>query len=390
MPLVARDHRARAVPAARAATSAETLGGAGGRDRQAPPASAPRRARRPRERRDPGPDDRLGGALAADRAARRRLRRAAGRACCAPRFVRETVVPLLALVALGAAIGPVDLAVGRATTLVIAGALRIDELTLVLTLHLRRGRDRRGAAVVARASRRARRPTASTTRCCCRAGGHGRARAAREPRDGLPRPRAAVDPALRAVRDRDAARALARVGPEVPHHRLGRLGDAALRARVPLRRDRRDRLRRDRRGRSRRRCRRRRCCSPASRWRSSASPSRPRSRRSTSGRPTSTRARRRRSPRSWRWRRRPPRSACILRLFDVALIDAATTGGRRSRRWRRSRSSSATSARSGSRRSSGCSRTRRSRRPATCWPASSWRRSSACRRRSSTSPSTWS
>ena len=46
-------------------------------------------------------------------------------------------------------------------------------------------------------------------------------------------------------------------------------------------------------------------------------------------------------------------------------------GARRSPRWRRSRSSSATSARSGRRRSSGCSPGRASRRPATCSPASS-------------------
>ena len=44
---------------------------------------------------------------------------------------------------------------------------------------------------------------------------------------------------------------LAGVGAEVPDHRLGRLGDAALRPRVRLRRDGRDRLRRDRRGRRR-------------------------------------------------------------------------------------------------------------------------------------------
>ena len=42
------------------------------------------------------------------------------------------------------------------------------------------------------------------------------------------------------------ARALAGVGAEVPDHRLGRLGDAAVRAGADLRRDRRDRLRRDR------------------------------------------------------------------------------------------------------------------------------------------------
>ena len=79
--------------------------------------------------------------------------------------------------------------------------------------------------------------------------GHVRARGRDEPRDGVHRLRAALDPALRAVRDRDAARALARVGPEVPDHRVGRLGDAALRPRVRVRRDGRDELRRGRRGR---------------------------------------------------------------------------------------------------------------------------------------------
>ena len=143
---------------------------------------------------------------------------------------------------------------------------------------------------------------------------------------------------------------LARVGAEVPDHRLGRLGDAALRPGADLRRHRLHALRRDRGARSaatprRPTC----CCSPASRSSSSAWPSRPRSPRSTSGRPTSTRA------------RRPPITAFMavatkaaafgvfLRFFDVALIDAQVDlGARCSRRWPRSRSSSATSARSGS------------------------------------------
>ncbi len=55
-----------------------------------------------------------------------------------------------------------------------------------------------------------------------------------------------------------------------------------------------------------------RCCSPASRSRSRASPSRPRWPRSTSGPRTSTRARPPPSPRSWPWppRRRRSRSSC--------------------------------------------------------------------------------
>ena len=49
------------------------------------------------------------------------------------------------------------------------------------------------------------------------------------------------------MQTRPARGALAGVGAEVPDHRLGRLGDAALRPRADLRRDRRDRLLRDRR-----------------------------------------------------------------------------------------------------------------------------------------------
>ncbi len=60
------------------------------------------------------------------------------------------------------------------------------------------------------------------------------------------RPRAPVDPAVRAVRDRTAPRALAGVGAEVPDRRLGRLGHAAVRPSADLRRDRLDRLHGDR------------------------------------------------------------------------------------------------------------------------------------------------
>ena len=63
-------------------------------------------------------------------------------------------------------------------------------------------------------------------------------------------PRAAVDPAVCAVRDRNAPRALAGVGAEVPDRRLGRLGHAAVRARADLRRHRLDRLHRRSRARS--------------------------------------------------------------------------------------------------------------------------------------------
>ena len=75
----------------------------------------------------------------------------------------------------------------------------------------------------------------------------------------------------------------------------------------------------------------------------------------------------------------------MIRLFDGALIGGVRRcGRRRSRRWRWSRSSSATSARSGSRRSSGCSPTRRWRRRATSSPGWWCRRSSGRARSSST------
>ena len=144
---------------------------------------------------------------------------------------------------------------------------------------------------------------------------------------------------------------VARVRAEVPDHRLGRLGHAALRPGAALRRHR---------GRPASAtssasitvhglasdpllltgiapvCRRARVQGVA--WRPS-----------TSGPPTSTRAPRRRSPRSWRWPRRRPRSAPSCGCFDVALINAVrlvATGDRG--RSPPSRSSSATSARSGS------------------------------------------
>ena len=87
---------------------------------------------------------------------------------------------------------------------------------------------------------------------------------------------------------------LARVRAQVPDHRLARLGDAALRARLRLRRRRVDRLLRDP-DRGRRLDRRRPAAADRDRARAPpGSPSSSRSRRSTSGRPTSTRARRRR------------------------------------------------------------------------------------------------
>ena len=228
----------------------------------------------------------------------------------------------------------------------IAGALAVDDLTLALTIIFVAA----GAAAVV-LSWRAQAPRESA---------HGEYHAlllasiagmailvgGAEPGHAVHRHRAALDPALRAVRHRDAPRVVARVGAEVPDHRLGRLGDAALRPRAALRRDRRDRLLGDRRLDRRRPRLRRAAADRRSRWCSSGSASRPRWRRSTSGRPTSTRARRRRSRRSWRSRRRPPRSACCCGSSTSRSSPTSSTGARRSRRSRRSRSSSATSARS--------------------------------------------
>ena len=116
---------------------------------------------------------------------------------------------------------------------------------------------------------------------------------------------------------------VAGVGPEVPDHRLGRLGDAALRPGVPLRRDGHDRLRGHRRGGDLRTC----CSTPASRWWSRAWPSRRRWRPSTSGRPTSTRARRPPSPAFMAVATKAAAFGVMLRLFDVALIDVGADVG---------------------------------------------------------------
>ena len=157
------------------------------------------------------------------------------------------LVPLLSLVAIAAFAG---LAIwrfaGSSPTLIISGALSIDSLSLVLDFVLATA----GAAAVL-LSWRARAPDDA---------GHGeyfamllfalvrhvRARGRDEPGHAVPGLRAAVHPALRDERGRDAARALARGRAQVPDHRVGRLGHAALRAGHGLRRDGLDRLRPDR------------------------------------------------------------------------------------------------------------------------------------------------
>ena len=52
------------------------------------------------------------------------------------RWVRAQLVPALTLVALGAALGADDLAVERQSKSIVSGALRIDDLSLVLNLIL--------------------------------------------------------------------------------------------------------------------------------------------------------------------------------------------------------------------------------------------------------------
>ena len=180
-----------------------------------------------------------------------------------PRAVREVLVPLLALAGFARRHRPGHLAVRRAEGphRRRAAPRRPHDRALVRVLRRRRGG---GAAVVARGgaprggARRVLRAHAHLGR------GHVGARRRAEPGDAVPRARAAVDPALRAVRDRDAPRDVARGRAEVPHHRLGRLGHAALRPGLPLRRDGLDRLR-GHRARGGRRGRAIRCCSPASR-----------------------------------------------------------------------------------------------------------------------------
>ena len=143
---------------------------------------------------------------------------------------------------------------------------------------------------------------------------HGRARGRDEPGHRCSSASSCCRSRSTCCARRSCGARLARVGAQVPDHRLGRLGDAALRARVRLRRDGRDRLRRDRRRRRRASTRRRAAADRRRADRRPGSRSRRRWRRSTSGRPTSTRARRRRSPRSWRSPPRRRRSGSCMRF----------------------------------------------------------------------------
>ena len=173
------------------------------------------------------------------------------------RFVQRALVPLLAAAALVVAIvfSIVNWEPGVVEP-IISGALSIDTLALFMSLLFYVA----GLAAIALSLRSETRPGGRRRRVL-RADArldrrHDAARRRREPRDAVRRPRAAVDPALRALRVVGARPPLARVGIEVPGSRLGRLGDPALRPRLRLRRhgphrllrhlgrDRRQRLRR--------------------------------------------------------------------------------------------------------------------------------------------------
>jgi NADH-quinone oxidoreductase subunit N len=121
------------------------------------------------------------------------------------RFVREQIVPGLALVTTLTAIGLGIWQWGEEKDL-IAGALRLDDLTLMLTFVFCTGA---AASIVlswrAQAPREAAHGEYYSLRPQ-RGRGHVRAGRGAEPRVGLPRSRAAVGPALRPVRDRDAPR----------------------------------------------------------------------------------------------------------------------------------------------------------------------------------------
>ena len=154
-----------------------------------------------------------------------------------PRAVREVLVPLLAFAGFAAAIGLGIWQYGEQKDL-IAGALRLDDLTIVLSFVFCAG----GAAAVL-LSWRAVAPREAAhgeyfALMLTSAAGMWVLVAAQNLVTAVPRPRAALDPALRAVRHRDAPRDVAGGRAEVPDHRLGRLGDAALRPGLHLRRDR--------------------------------------------------------------------------------------------------------------------------------------------------------
>ncbi len=205
------------------------------------------------------------------------------------RWIRSHVVPALSLVALGASLG-LTIWQWHSDKSIVSGALRIDDLSLVLNLVLIAG----GACTVLLAWRSLAAREAAHGEfyalLLTSIGGMSLLACAAEHGRAVRRPGAALDPPLRPVRHRTAQGALARVGAEVPDCGLGRVGHPALRDRDALRGDRSDRLRRAS-GRpwATEASPPTRSPSPASPCASPASASRPRSPPSTSGPPMSTR-----------------------------------------------------------------------------------------------------
>ena len=207
------------------------------RSRSAPPRRRPPRARAaeadaviaaPRRRRRPHID--WAGAVAAPRAARRRDRRAAASGLLRPRCVREALVPLAGARRASAPRSGWRSGSGASASDLIAGALRLDDLTLVA----RRSSSASPGIAAVLLSWRARRAARGRPRRVLRAAADSTA--------GMVVLVAAQNlvtlflglellsiPLYVLCATEMRARALAGVGPEVPDHRLGRLGDAALR-----------------------------------------------------------------------------------------------------------------------------------------------------------------
>ena len=176
------------------------------------------------------------------------------------RVAREVLVPVLTLASFGTAIGLRHLAVGERVDL-IAGAMRLDDLTLVADVHLLRRRHRGGPAVVAQRGGRARPAHGEFYALLLTSIAGMVVLVAAQNLVALFLGLELLSIPLYVLCATEMRRAtLARVGPEVPDHRLGRLGDAALRPGAHLRRDGLDGLRRDR-GQGRRRRERRRAAS---------------------------------------------------------------------------------------------------------------------------------
>ena len=155
------------------------------------------------------------------------------------RFVREQVVPALALVTLARRDRPGRSGSGTSERTSISGALRLDELTLVLTFIFCTGAASPRSLLSWRALRAAR----GRPRRVLRAAAH-------RARPGMFVLVAAQNlvtlflglellsiPLYVLCATEMRRERVARVGAEVPHHRLGRLGDAALRPGAALRRD---------------------------------------------------------------------------------------------------------------------------------------------------------